>query len=200
MQYKELAPAIVQYDFPEDLANDIVNYAKSSELITWQHSAIGANHDTEQDYRDSDTCDFPNEMPKSADMCKKIFIDCANDYMIKFGVEIIQDEGLSMLRYRPGNHYDFHSDANWTMYRTVSGLIYLNPQEYSGGETYFKHFDLNVKPENPCVVLFPSNYAYLHAAMPVTEGEKYILVTWTNDLPPYLPHDVMFRASNMVRV
>ena len=36
----------------------------------------------------------------------------------------------------------------------------------------------NIKPEKPALVLFPSNYAYTHRAMPVVEGTKYAVVTW----------------------
>ena len=52
-----------------------------------------------------------------------------------------------------------------------------------------------VKPDTPSLVLFPSNYAYSHTALPVDSGTKYALVTWLghgidfDGMPPmYLPN------------
>ena len=41
-----------------------------------------------------------------------------------------------------------------------------------------EYFEENIKPEAPALVLFPSNYAYAHRAMPVIKGTKYAIVTW----------------------
>ena len=125
------------------------------------------------------------------DEIRKIFIPMVQEYTKEFGINITQDEGFGMLRYQLTNKYDLHADSDWHTYRVLSGLIYLNPSDYTGGETYFKHFDLNVKPEKPAVVLFPSDYVYLHAAKPVTDGVKYVLVTWMNDLPIGMNFQVM---------
>jgi predicted 2-oxoglutarate/Fe(II)-dependent dioxygenase YbiX len=122
-------------------------------------------------------------MPIAAARVKEIFIECVNEYCNEYATSVTQDEGLTLLKYTDGNKYDYHADGEWSIYRTVSGIIYLNPQDYVGGETHFKLFDLNLKPESPSIALFPSNYAYMHAAMPVKSGTKYIFVTWMNDMP-----------------
>lgn len=170
------------FDFPESLANDLVEMFDSDERINWDKSLVGMGNESE--IRTSKQFNFELEMPIAAGRVKELFIDAVKNYMNKYSTYISQDEGLTLLKYDINNKYDYHSDADWTLYRTLSGIIYLNPQEYDGGETHFKFFDISIKPEKPSIVLFPSNYIYSHAAMPVTDGTKYIFVTWMNDLPP----------------
>jgi predicted 2-oxoglutarate/Fe(II)-dependent dioxygenase YbiX len=191
MQSIELGPAILQYEFPEKIAKDLVTMFENDERIVWNKSGVGPNGIQEQEIRTSKEFPFEREMPISANMVKELFVAAVDDYCEKFNLTITQDEGLNLLKYDGGEKYDFHADGSWQMYRVLSGLIYLNPQDYEGGNTYFKYFDLSVDPESPAIVLFPSNYAYTHSAMPVTSGSKYILVTWTNDLPPGFNHRIL---------
>jgi len=101
-----------------------------------------------------------------------------NEYIKKYEFEIQFDEGFTLLRYRGGQEYKGHSDYAPHIPRYLSALILLNPEEYEGGGTYFEHFKENIKPKQPALVLFPSNYAYTHRAMPVIKGTKYAIVTW----------------------
>lgn len=117
-----------------------------------------------------------------------------NEYTKKYDFPIMFDEGYTLLRYQGGQEYKAHCDYAPHMPRYLSALILLNPSEYEGGGTYFVHFDENIKPEKPALVLFPSNYAYAHRAMPIISGTKYAIVTWlghqidTDGLPDfYLP-------------
>ena len=99
-------------------------------------------------------------------------------YTEKYEFPIMFDEGYTILRYKGGQEYKGHSDYAPHIPRYLSALILLNPSEYDGGGTYFEHFDVNIKPDKPSLVLFPSNYAYTHRAMPVIKGQKYAIVTW----------------------
>jgi predicted 2-oxoglutarate/Fe(II)-dependent dioxygenase YbiX len=190
MDKQLLAPAVVQYPFPERMAEELIRMLESDEQIDWNKSLV-SSHGYESEVRTSQQFNFEHEMPIACSKLKPIFIDAVNDYIQEYGVNITQDEGLTLLKYSESNKYDYHVDADWTIYRVLSALIYLNPQEYEGGETHFKLLDLYVKPEKPSIVLFPSNFSYIHAAMPVTYGTKYVLVTWMNDLPNGLSHTVM---------
>jgi len=66
------------------------------------------------------------------------------------------------------------------MGRSISALCYLN-SDYEGGEIEFVNFGVKIKPESGMMILFPSNYAYMHIAHPVISGIKYALVTWIRD-------------------
>lgn len=101
-----------------------------------------------------------------------------NDYTKRYEFPILFDEGYQLLKYGNGQQYKGHSDYAPHIPRYLSALILLNPQDYEGGGTYFHHFEQMIKPDKPALVLFPSNYAYTHQAMPVVSGNKYAIVTW----------------------
>jgi predicted 2-oxoglutarate/Fe(II)-dependent dioxygenase YbiX len=92
-------------------------------------------------------------------------------------------EGYSCLKYSGGEHYKAHYDGGTGVGRSISALVYLN-SDYDGGELEFVHFKIKIKPQPGMLILFPSNYAYLHVAHPVTKGTKYALVTWIRDRQP----------------
>jgi len=183
MEKVNLMVGVNQYPFPEDLANNIIDIIEKTKSVPWEKSGIGDGNETSQEVRTSNGFSFTDFFPFWDAEIKKHFVAAVQDYCQEYDIKVSQDEKLNMLRYENTNKYDYHVDTNWATYRTVSGLIYLNPKDYQGGETHFKYFDVGVKPEKPSIVVFPSNYAYLHAAKPVTEGVKYVLVTWMNDLP-----------------
>lgn len=191
MNYTQLAVGIYQYDFPEDLAKNLVEVARQANDAVWKKSGIGSDGDLDQSYRTSRGLNMPEVFPFWDDEVRKFTVPAINHYSSDFEASISQDEGFNMLHYKVSNKYDYHSDSDWTNYRTVSCLVYLNPSDYEGGETHFKKFDIKVKPEKPALVVFPSNYSYLHASLPVTEGEKYILVSWMNDMPTGFAPSIM---------
>lgn len=122
-------------------------------------------------------------------------VESVNDYTKKYEFEIGFDEGLTLLKYESGQYYKPHCDYAPHNPRYLSALILLNPKEYEGGGTHFVHFDEEIKPDTPSLVLFPSNYAYAHTALPVESGTKYALVTWLGHMidfdgmpPMYLPN------------
>jgi predicted 2-oxoglutarate/Fe(II)-dependent dioxygenase YbiX len=167
MNKQYLAPAVVQYDFPKDIAAELVSMFKDDYGINWNRSLV-SSHGEENEIRTSQQFNFEAEMPVACSKIKPIFVDAVNSYIKEFGVNITQDEGLTLLRYSENNKYDYHIDADWTIYRVASALIYLNPQEYEGGETHFNLIDLKVDPKSPAMVLFPSNYAYSQVWVSIT--------------------------------
>jgi hypothetical protein len=91
-------------------------------------------------------------------------------------INLTAHEGTCVLRYREGGYYKAHSDWRDTA-RVVSGVLYLNG-DYTGGELHFERQRLTVRPEAGLMVLFPSNYVYVHQALPVTAGTKYSAVSF----------------------
>lgn len=102
-------------------------------------------------------------------------------------------EPMSLLRYRPGEayapHFDFY-DPDFPAHaaylrqgrqRAQTALLYLNDQ-YTGGETAFPKIDLCHRGKIGSVLLFRNvhedgapNRDTLHAGLPPTNGEKYVL-------------------------
>lgn len=85
-------------------------------------------------------------------------------------------ESFNFIKYGPGQHFQVHSDHGYSYTCVLSSVGYLN-DDYEGGELYFDKLNLKIKPKAGDLYLFPSSYVYSHAAMPVTSGTKYSIVT-----------------------
>ena len=101
----------------------------------------------------------------------------------KMRICITNDEGYSLLRYRPGEYYKIHLDQGVRKneeqggMRLISALLYLN-DDFEGGETHFYHQDFRCVPKKGRMVFFPSSYTHPHQSCPVKNGTKYAVVTW----------------------
>lgn len=89
-------------------------------------------------------------------------------------------ENYQVLRYGPGQKYDFHHDqADYQdspyYFRTLSTVLYLN-DDFEGGGTEFSH--KTYKPKPGYALFFPSNWCYPHSGQEVLSGEKRVAVTW----------------------
>lgn len=107
----------------------------------------------------------------------EIFLKSINEYGKRYtSLSISIGEKLRVARYNVGGHYSPHVDSGDGS-RTLSGLMYLN-DDFEGGELHFPIQDITIKPKPGMVVLFPSNFVYVHQSKPVTEGRKYAIVGW----------------------
>ena len=101
----------------------------------------------------------------------------ANNYGIKYDVSFYSTEYIQALKYSSGQNYKVHYDYVNGTPRVISALLYLNDVS-DGGETEFVHFGVKIKPKAGRLVIFPSNYAYAHAARPPLNNTKYVIVAW----------------------
>ena len=110
-----------------------------------------------------------------------VLLAAAVPYQQRYNIkEPLHHEPYALLRYRGGQEYKAHYDSGTRMGRCISALLYLN-SDFEGGDLEFPNFGLRIKPQPGMLILFPSNFAYAHAARPVTNGTKYALVTWIKD-------------------
>lgn len=105
-------------------------------------------------------------------------------------------ETLQAQKYNPGQYYKEHCDyffpltkefktyTEWMGQRTWTFMLYLNDVE-EGGETYFKHLKLKVKPEQGKAVFWNNlfkngvpNPKTMHEALPPRSGDKYVVTKW----------------------
>lgn len=110
---------------------------------------------------------------------------CVDDYARYWGISVNFYEIFNFVKYEgEGKHFRIHADDG-PMYKcAVSAVIYLN-DDYEGGEIYFPRLDkISVKPGYGDIAIFPSNYAYEHASLPIKTGTKYCVVVMMdiNDL------------------
>jgi predicted 2-oxoglutarate/Fe(II)-dependent dioxygenase YbiX len=97
-------------------------------------------------------------------------------------VAIKQHAETHFVRYASGNYYTPHSDTGAHRHdRYFTAVCYLN-EDFEGGKTSFPKLNYMVAPRTGKVIIFPSTY--LHCAESVTNGEKYVLVSWLIGPPP----------------
>jgi hypothetical protein len=110
---------------------------------------------------------------------------CVDDYCRYWGIAVNFYEVFNFVKYEgEGKHFRIHADDGPAYKCTVSAVIYLN-DDYEGGEIHFPRLDnLTIKPEYGDIAIFPSNYMYEHASLPIKSGTKYCVVVMMdiNDL------------------
>ena len=123
-----------------------------------------------------------------------------------YNVDFEWYERPQILRYPPGGKYNQHADAEhqengeWVRAqdRDYSVLLYLNDQ-YEGGEIQLVNWDFTIKPKPGMMLAFPSDWRYLHAALPTTSGIRYAMVSWGAVVGSRRVHSQMPFASIYVR-
>tara|TARA_R100000008_G_scaffold69349_1_gene46712 strand:- start:661 stop:1467 length:807 start_codon:yes stop_codon:yes gene_type:complete len=155
-------------------------------------STISNNDDSQKtsDYRTSQTADlhyFP----------EKLILDLNEKLEDLMELDPFIGEALQAQKYNPGQYYKEHWDffppretpqfkiyCEWMGQRTWTTMIYLNNVE-EGGETYFKHLKLKVKPEQGLLLAWNNlyrngkpNYKTMHEALPPIKGDKYVITKW----------------------
>lgn len=107
-----------------------------------------------------------------------------------YGVSVTSIEPLWFLRYRTGDHFAAHRDAEEDGHgeqagRTVSIVLFVNDaSEYGGGELLLCPFDvpeavdlaIDLRPKPGRLATFRSST--VHQVRPVTSGERFSVVTW----------------------
>ncbi len=96
-------------------------------------------------------------------------------------------ERPQVLRYEPGGWYSIHADSEnpvpgkrfWTKHidRDYSLLIYLN-EDFEGGGLELVNFHYRYQPRTGDLLFFPADNRYLHQALPVKSGVRWVVVSW----------------------
>jgi len=161
----------------------------SGGLYNWQEATVGYREKI-PDYRDCvdfkiKFFDYPGKdqymkefdsIWKDVHAAKKNALD---DYCNFYNIEMKYWEAMNFIKYGPGQHFSYHSDHGWSYISTVSMVAYIN-DDYEDGGLRFDKIDLEVKPKAGDLYIFPSNFLFSHAALPVTSGTKYSIVTMTD--------------------
>lgn len=113
-----------------------------------------------------------------------------------------QQEPTNILHYAPGQHYGphydfvrseeegaFEAELRNVGQRVATVLVYLN-EGYEGGETHFPLLNWSFKGKPGDALIFWNVSAAgerernsLHAGLPVTSGEKWLLSKWVRERP-----------------
>lgn len=106
---------------------------------------------------------------------------CIDDYARYWGINVVYYEAFNFVKYEgEGKHFRVHADHGPAYNCTVSAVIYIN-DDYDGGEIEFPRLDKYVhRPKVGDIAVFPSNYIYEHASLPMKSGTKYAVVIMTD--------------------
>jgi hypothetical protein len=106
---------------------------------------------------------------------------CIDDYAKYWGINVVYYEAFNFVKYEgEGKHFNIHADHGPSYNATVSAVIYIN-DDYEGGEIQFPRLDGYIhKPKVGDIAIFPSNYIYEHASLPMKSGTKYCVVIMTD--------------------
>ncbi len=106
---------------------------------------------------------------------------CIDDYAKYWGINVTYYEAFNFVKYEgAGTHFNIHADHGPAYNCTVSAVIYIN-DDYKGGDLKFPRLDnLVYKPRVGDIAVFPSNYIYEHASLPMESGTKYCVVIMTD--------------------
>lgn len=106
---------------------------------------------------------------------------CIDDYAKYWGINVIYYEAFNFVKYEgEGKHFNIHADHGPAYNTTVSAVIYIN-DDYEGGEIKFPRLDgYTLTPKVGDIAIFPSNYIYEHASLPMKSGTKYCVVIMTD--------------------
>lgn len=198
--YKNVIPK--EWEIPKRLEKSLT---MPGSPFKWMRANVG-NYEEQLDHRNCfdfkykrENLDFAEDaykedLQKIHDQVYGVLRACLDDYGAMFGVSVQYVEAFNMVRYGPGEKFNVHGDDGDYYRCTVSAVGYPN-DDYEGGELYFNHFNIKVKPEAGDFILCPSAFIYSHAALPVTFGTKYSIVIMTdrnefahrNDSPIYHP-------------
>lgn len=178
------------------LVRNVISEEDCTEIISflnkqneWKRSKVYENNGQRIVEADTRTCtDFEissrakaygGDMKRLDEQLHQIFSTALNYYYEKHPqLPIKRDEGYTALRYDKGQKFTDHYDVigNGSQ-RVLSGILYLN-EGYTGGELTFPTMNLQFKPKPGDVIMFPSNFIYVHRSEPIVDGIKYAVVTW----------------------
>lgn len=178
--YKEIAPCIFVYENTVQDCKEFVDLA--FEENSWNKGHVGqmSEEKVNLSYRDVEIHDISPTFKNNKKWFElsQIIWKYGNSYGIENHAGFSGMEYPQFLWYKPSkSFYKEHADSDPQHPRIFSAVLYLNDVE-EGGETYFKKFDVSVKPKAGRLVIFPANYAYIHEAKRTLSSDKFVAVTW----------------------
>lgn len=176
--HKIIAPAIYKYDNVIDFSSNLIEVSKN-DLKKWK-----INNENATDWTFGKKILSYDEYPVNfnfkvdfnfIELGKQIF-DCVSDYCSKNLTEIKEYESSIIRKYstEPG-FFEIESSDLDNPYRKVTAVMFLNSID-DGGELFFNNFDVKITPEEGCLVVFPSSFAYSFKINRSKAKENFIFI------------------------
>lgn len=154
---------------------------KGSEIPSGVHGFEHTQEYLQPDLRHSTTCPLPVNPATEwiFQRLESLFAEFNRRY---FHFELVYIWGTQVIRYQPGDFYDWHADLlgkGLISTRKLSCIVFLsNPQDYHGGELEWSPRFPPITQTQGSAVIFPAFIP--HIVHPVTQGTRYTLVSWAH--------------------
>lgn len=184
------------YTKPQALSSEICkNFIHAFEMSKdRQHKGTVYREDVEQNLKVKDSSDITfTPLDLQDDIWGKLLLSAVHtiekgieDYIIRFQKGLTQvhpfniSHTFNMQRYNPSQAFHgYHCERGSlnTLDRILVWMIYLN-NVIDGGETEFYYQHHFERPEEGKLVIWPSDWTYLHRGIPSPTQTKYILTGW----------------------
>ena len=131
----------------------------------------------------------PNELHLPGNEPVEAYIDslhkCYKDYLVQWPFlehmgSNLEISTFNLGRYREGQHFQrIHTERSGlsTLHRVLAWMTYLNDVE-DGGETYFSHYDLEIKPKKGLTLIWPAEWTHAHRGNVLRKNSKYMITGW----------------------
>lgn len=173
---------------PSFLGDDIIeSILRKGDNGKWQPGAVGDDGRTvyrptirEVDVQPLNLYDSPS-IYNLIDTCLKIY----NIQTLQYNILGVNE--ITLLRYQPGGHYDFHADFFEHPVRSQRRITLIaqltDPSEYEGGEFLLEKEQYHVstdelwqRKQKGTILMFDSKER--HMVRPITSGQRKSIVAW----------------------
>jgi hypothetical protein len=169
---------------PKSICDEIIEEYKDSEDFSSALIGSGENKDIRDCFNlPMSTQEIINKnYNKRKKLDEELYIiaqQAVNQYCKLFynATNFAGDSGYTLLKYEVGGNYKYHVDDSNLTPRKLSLSLTLN-DEFEGGEFVFFYGHKIYKLNKGDGIIFPSNFMYPHAVLPITSGVRYSIVTW----------------------
>ena len=171
----------------DNLCNNIVSLFENKKQL--HQKGITSGGINEKIKKSIDIYIEPNDLKKDEFKDLKIYLnllfDCYQDYKIQWpflnkNFQTVDISTFNLQKYEVGGHFaDLHCErmSPVNMHRVFAWMTYLNNVD-DGGETYFEHFGLKIKPEIGKTLIWPAEWTHAHKGNVLKKGLKYIITGW----------------------
>ena len=172
---------------PLSLCDELITYFESN-IAKQQIGATGGGRNLSVKDR-MDISIAPDQLDLPGNEVFKLYINslfaCYKDYLVQwpFLAEIAQNlemGSFNLGRYQRGQHFQkMHTERAdlGSLHRLLAWMTYLNDVD-EGGETYFSHYGLNIKPRKGLTIIWPAEWTHAHKGNVLLGESKYMITGW----------------------
>lgn len=185
---KQLAPGIMSFEYSKESAKTLKGLSQNALYGLWQPASVSRENKsvTDTEIRNCFTYFMSDKHANChpQDPITRLWLSLERGteqaitaYSNRYSLNPVTSKQWQITRYEQNNMFKNHYDDSPLFPRTISVSFLLN-DNFLGGELVFPEFDLTVIPKAGELIIFPSNFPYLHRVNPVTYGIRYSAVRW----------------------